>query len=183
MSLSSAKGMARSRPWEVTVGATQAVIGSAVTVVAVLTLAGQLGSSAMRESLSQIVADPRFASLNLTLADARSLVWYTLMALGVVSVTSLVLAVFVLLRHRVSRIILTALGGVVALLSLFAGVGGWAVAVYVGVSVGLLWSRPARAWFAPPHADAPPPAPPPARPPSVPPPPPPKRRPPPPPPQ
>lgn len=174
MSLQSARGTARSRrPWEVTVGATQAVIGSAVMVLAALTIAEQLDSSQMRSTLAQIVGDPRFAALSLTLDEARSLVKYLLMGIGVLSVTSLVLGVFVLLRHRASRISLTALGGAVAVLALFAGTGGWVVAVYVGVSVGLLWTRPARAWFAASSAGPPP---------SVPPPPPPTLRPPPPPP-
>jgi hypothetical protein len=168
---------ARSRPWEVTVGATQAVIGSIMMVLAAVTLAQQLESTQMRQALSQLIEDPRFVSLHLTLSDAQALVRYTLMAVGALSVTSLVLAVFVLLRHRISRIVLTALGGAVAVFALFGGTGGWAISVYVGVSIGLLWTRPAREWFArsdglpssvpppPPPQLRPPPPPPPAPPP------------------
>jgi hypothetical protein len=170
MTLRSDGKRAEARPWEVTVGATQAVIGSVVMVLAALTLAEQLDSAQMREVLVQLVRDPRFVSLHLTLSDAQSLVKYLLMAIGVLSVTSLVLGVFVFLRHRASRLVLTALGGAVAVLALFAGAGGWAIAVYVGVSVGLLWTAPARAWFAPPPSQMPP---------SLPPPPPPQLRPPP----
>ena len=172
MSLPSQRRRPDARPWEVTVGATQAVIGSVVMVIAALTLAEQLDSAQMRDVLTQVVEDPRFVSLHMTLSDAHSLVKYMLMAIGVLSVTSLVLGVFVLLRHRASRFVLTALGGAVAVLALFAGAGGWALAVYVGVSVGLLWTPPARAWFSPPAGPVPP---------SVPPPPPPQLRPPPPP--
>jgi hypothetical protein len=118
-------------------------------ILAALTLAEQLDSSTMHETLTQITKDPRFASLNLTFEGARTLVRYMLMTMGVLSVTSLVLGVFVFRRHQPSRIALTALGSVVAVLSLFAGLPGWLLAVYVGVSVGLLWTRSARSWFAP----------------------------------
>lgn len=166
-----------SRPWQVTVSGLQAVIGSTVIVFGVLTLADQIDSPTMRDTLTQLTEDPRFASLELTLDGARTLVKYTLMAMGVLSVTSLVLGIFVLRRHQPSRIALTVLGGLVAVVSLFAGLAGWVLAVYVGVSVGLLWTGTARAWFTgqpaagnlaspfgpPPPPGTPPPPPPPRR--------------------
>lgn len=145
----SSTGRRGSRPWEVTVSGLLAVMGSAMIVFTVLTLAEQLDSATMRDTLTQLTTDPRFANLNLTLDDARSLVRYMLMAMGVLSVTSLVLGVYVLRRHQPSRIALTVLGGLVAVVSLFAGLPGWLLAVYVGVSVGLLWTRTAREWFSP----------------------------------
>jgi hypothetical protein len=138
-----------SRPREVTISALLTIVASAVMILAAVTLAEQLDSSTMRDTLTRIITDPRFASLDLSLDEARSLVKYTLMAMGGLSVTSLVLGAFVLRRHQPSRIALTALGAVVAVLSLFAGLPGWVLAVYVGVSVGLLWTRSARAWFNP----------------------------------
>jgi hypothetical protein len=137
------------RPWEVTVGAVQAVIGGGVMVVAALTLAGQLDSAALHDTLTQLTTDPRFASLNLTLDGARSLLKYTLMGVGGLGVTSLVLGVFVLRRHRPSHIALTVLGSTVALFALFAGPPGWLLAAYVGLSLALLWTRSSRAWFSP----------------------------------
>jgi hypothetical protein len=146
--MSSPSRTASGRPWQVTVGALQAVTGSAVVVLAVLTLAQEIDSSTMRDTLVQLTADKRFASLNLTLDEARTLVRYTLMAMGGLSVTALVLGIFVLRRHHPSRIALTVLGGIVAFVSMFAGVAGWVLFLYVAASVGLLWSRPARTWFA-----------------------------------
>jgi hypothetical protein len=135
------------RPWQVTVGALQAVTGSAVVVLGVVTLAQQLDSPTMRDTLTQLTEDPRFATLNLTLDGARSLFRYTLMAVGGLSVTALVLGVFVLRRHQRSRTALTVLGAVVGFLALFAGPPGWLVTVYIAASLLLLWSRPARTWF------------------------------------
>lgn len=152
--MSSPGRAAGSRPWEVTVSGLLAVIGSTMVVFTVLTLAEQLDSATMRDTLTQLTTDPRFASLNLTLDDARSLIRYMLMAMGVLSVTSLVLGVYVLRRHQPSRIALTFLGGMVAVVSVFAGLPGWVLTVYVGVSIGLLWTRTARAWFSPQTAGA-----------------------------
>jgi hypothetical protein len=67
--------------------------------------------------------------------------------MGVLSVSSAVLGVFVLRRHRSARVALTVLGCLVALLTLFAGPTGWIVTLYIAASVAMLWSKPARAWF------------------------------------
>ncbi|MBA2523846.1 MAG: hypothetical protein H0V25_11040 [Solirubrobacterales bacterium] len=123
------------------------VLGSAVFLLAVVTLSEALDGSTMQDTLTQLTTDPRFASLNLTLDGARSLVRYTLMVVGVLSATSLVLGVFVLRRHEPSRIALTALGSGVAVISLLAGPPGWALVVYVAAGVGLLWTSAAREWF------------------------------------
>lgn len=136
------------RPREVTFGGMQAVIGSAVALVGVFSIAQQLDSAPVREALTQLSEEPRFASLDLTIEDVRSLMRYTLMGLGVLSVTSLILGIFVLRRHRSSRIVLTVLGGCVALASLPAGPSGWVVTAYVAVSLYLLWTKAARDWFA-----------------------------------
>lgn len=137
------------RPWQVTVSGLLVVLGSSGFVLGVVTLAQQLDSSTMRDTFTRLINDPRFASLDLTLDEVRSLVRYALMALGVLSATSLVLGVFVLRRHEPSRIALTVLGSGVAVVSLLAGPPGWALAVYVGAGVGLLWTPAARTWFMP----------------------------------
>lgn len=145
--MSSQVPQAARRPREVTVGGLQAVIGSALALVGVLSIADQLDSSAVREALDQFRNEPRFASLNLTVESLRTLMRYTLMAMGVLSVTSLVLGVFVLRRHRASRIVLTVLGCGVAVAALTGGPAGWVVTAYVAASIYLLWTTAARAWF------------------------------------
>jgi len=146
--MSAAAPTPAARPREVTVGGMQAVIGSAVALLMVFSVAQQLDSPTMQDALAQFSDDPRAASLNLTAEGVRSLVRYTLMGLGVLSVTSLILGIFVLRRHRSSRIVLTVLGGFVAVTSILAGPSGWLVTAYVVVSLYLLWTKAARAWFA-----------------------------------
>ena len=139
----------RSRPREVTLGGLQAVAGSVFAIVLLISTAQQLNGQQMTNTLADLVRSEQAATLGLTVESARTLVRYTIMVLAVLSVASLVLGFYVLRRHRGSRIALTVVGGVVALPALMAGPIGWLVTLYIGVSVFLIWSRPARAWFAP----------------------------------
>jgi len=71
-----------------------------------------------------------------------------LMLASAASVAAIVLAVYVMRRHNPSRIALTLLGAVAALLVLLSGLAGLAIAVFVAYTVSLLWRRPVRLWFA-----------------------------------
>ena len=159
--MTSAPSTDRRRPRQVTFGATQAVVGGALATVLLITTAEQLYSSEMRDALAQALSDPRAEQLNLTIETARTIAKYTIMVMAVMSVASLVLGIFVLRRHAAARIALTALGVVVAGAALVAGPPGWAVTIYVVASLVMLWSKPARIWFADPLPPGLPPAPPP----------------------
>lgn len=139
------------RPREVTVSGMLTVFGSAVALAMLVSAMGELDSAAMQEALAQMVAGAP-AELDLSLAEARTLVTYAIMVSAVLSGAALVLGFFVLRRDRQSRIALTVLGGLLLALSLAGGPIGWIVTGYVAVALGLLWTRPARAWFANPMA-------------------------------
>jgi hypothetical protein len=128
-------------------GGFQAVIGSVLALALLISAAQQLNGQEMSDALAEIVKSKQATTLGLTVEGARKLLRYTIMVMAVLSVASLVLGVYVLRRHRASRIALTVLGGVVALLALLAGPAGWAVTLYIGASLFLIWTRPARAWF------------------------------------
>ena len=87
------------------------------------------------------------SALNLTVESARDLLRYSIMVLSVLSAASLVLAIFVLRRHRAARIGLTVVGALVGVALLVAGPVGWVGTLYIAVSIFLLWTRPARVWF------------------------------------
>ncbi len=140
-------GAGRGRPREVTLGGLQAVAGSGLALVLLISTAQQLNGSEMTGTLSDLVKNDQAAALNLTVENARRLLRYAIMGMSVLSAASLVLGVYVLRRHRAARIVLTAIGGVVATVGLLAWPVGWIVTVYIGVSIFLIWSRPARAWF------------------------------------
>jgi hypothetical protein len=146
--VTSAPAGGATRPREVTVGGAQAVVGGTVATLLLIGAAQQLYSSEMHDALAKAVADPRAADLGLTIDTARTLAKYAIMVMGVLSVSSVVLGVFVLRRHRPARVALTVLGVLVAVLTLFAGPTGWIVTLYIAASVAMLWSKPARTWFA-----------------------------------
>jgi len=135
------------RPREVTIAGVQTIVGSAVMIFLLVSLETQLNSAAMEKEFEKLLDDPRMDPLGLTVAELRNVVHYSFMAMGVLAVTSLVLGFYVLRRHATSRIVLTVLGGIVALLSLLGGPGGWVLAAYIGVCVLLLWTKSARNWF------------------------------------
>lgn len=138
------------RPREVTFAGVQTMSGSAIAIFVLIAIAQQLNSVEMRDALTEVINNPRFESLGVTLDTARELMKYMIMAMGVVSMTSLILGLFVLRRHQAARIVLTVLGGLVAVVFLFGGPPGWFITAYVAISVAMVWTKSARAWFADP---------------------------------
>ncbi len=137
----------QTRPREVTIAGVQTIVGSAMVLFLLISLETQLNTSTMQAEFEKLLDDPRMDPLGLTVDRLSTLTHYLIMVMGVMSVTSLVLGVYVLKRHRPSRVVLTVLAGLVAAFSLFGGPGGWLIAAYVGVCVLLLWTKSARAWF------------------------------------
>ena len=156
------------RPREVTLAGTQAVVGSLVALVVLVNGMQELYSSEVHEILADVVATDEAQTVGLTIDEARNILRYSIMGMAVLSAASLVLGFFVLRRHRASRVGLTVIGALVALLCLVGGPLGWAVTGYIGLAVTLLWSRSARSWFnegrpgrnGPPQPPGPPPWPP-----------------------
>ena len=130
-----------------TLGGVQAVAGSVLALVMLISAAQQLNGEQMTNTLRDIVQQEQVSALDLTVESARDLLRYSIMVLSVLSAASLVLAIFVLRRHRPARIGLTVVGSVAGVALLIAGPVGWVGTLYIAVSIFLLWTRPARAWF------------------------------------
>ena len=130
-----------------TLGGVQAVAGSVLALVMLISAAQQLNGEQMTNTLRDIVQQEQVSALNLTVESARDLLRYSIMVMSVLSAASLVLAIFVLRRHRAARIGLTVVGSVAGVALLVAGPVGWVGTLYIAVSIFLLWTRPARAWF------------------------------------
>jgi len=137
------------RPQEVTIGGLLAISGGVIAVVSLLMSMNNLYSVEMTEVLRDVMEGPGLRAWSLTIDDMRRLAKIIIMLLAVMAVTSAVLGVYVLRRDRIARIVLTAMGAVVVLLAAFSGVAGVVLAVYIAMSIGLLWSRAARTWFQP----------------------------------
>jgi hypothetical protein len=137
------------RPQEVTIGGLLAVSGSVVAIVSLVLSMNNLYSVEMTDVLRDVMEGPGLGPMSLTIDDMRTIAKVIIMVLAVMSVTSAVLGVYVLRRDRVARIVLTCLGSLVAVLALFSGIAGWILTFYISMSIGLLWSKPARQWFRP----------------------------------
>ena len=163
--MSSIRGGSATRPREVTWGGTQAVVGSLGALALLLTGAEQLHTSEMRDVLAEAVRNGGAAEAGVTVDTAVTVVRFGILVLGAMSAAATVLGVYVLRRHRGSRLGLTVLGSLVAVPALLAPPYGWLLVVYLATSIGLLWSKAARQWFdgdapARPSSGMPPPSPP-----------------------
>ncbi len=137
------------RPREVTVAGVQIVAGSVLVLFLAFNGMAQLRSTEMRDVLTDLLESEQAAGLNLTIESARELVRYTIFVSGGLAAVALILGVFVLRRDRPSRLVLTAMGGLIAVVTVLGGPPAWILTAYVVVSVLLLWTKAARAWFAP----------------------------------
>jgi hypothetical protein len=135
------------RPRQVTFGASLAVTGSVVLLFALVDLMTRLQSIEVTQWLRDTVRSSRMPS-TVTVEQARTVVKYVIMVGAVLSAAGVVFGIFTLKRDRSARAALTAVIGFIGVMSLFGGVGTWLISLYVAISIGLLWSRPAREWFA-----------------------------------
>jgi hypothetical protein len=156
------------RPRQVSLAGSLTIAGSGMVLVLLVYTMSQLNSAEMHDALQTEVDRFRDTPSAFSLDTALTVVRYGIMAGAVLSSTALVLGVYVLRRHRASRVALTILGSFVAIWPLLGGPVGWMLSAYIASAIGLLWTRPAREWFARPPA---PQLPPPPRPPAPPPPP------------
>jgi hypothetical protein len=135
------------RPREVFIAGTLTVAASSAVLFVLVMAMTQLNSAEMRRSLQDFVDANRDRPFTVSIDTARDIFRYTIMAFSVMSGTALVLGIYVLKRHRGARIALTGLGLVSAVWPLFMGPLGWLITLNIAVTLGLLWTRPARAWF------------------------------------
>jgi hypothetical protein len=139
---------APARPRDVALAGALTITGSVMALVGIFSAQGELRSSQARREIGSLLADNRFGAVDLTVEAVLDLVEYALMAASAASVAAIVLAVFVMRRHNPSRIALTVLGVLAALLLLLQWPTGMLIALFVAYTVSLLWRAPVRGWFA-----------------------------------
>jgi hypothetical protein len=147
--MSPATAAASSRPRDVVFAGVLTIMGSVLALAGIFSTQGELRSSSVRREIESVLADDeRFSAIDISVDSVLTMVEAGLMLASAASVAAIVLAVYVMRRHNPSRIALTLLGGVAALLVLISGLAGLAIAVFVAYTVSLLWRRPVRLWFA-----------------------------------
>ncbi len=142
----SARG-APPRPVQVTRAAWQGIIGSAIGIILMATAVGRINSKEMQDVADQVRKQPMIGR-SLSLDEALNLIKLSAIFGAAVCVVSLVFSVYVLRRHRASRIGLTVIGTLTALSGLVQAPTGLVITAYIAISLYLLWTPPARAWFA-----------------------------------
>lgn len=133
------------RPRQVTIGGWVVAVASLMLVVSVFDTMGNLHSVDTRDQLTRALTSGSAKSLGISLDQALAVVRAALFVAAVAGVVTGILGIFVLQRHAVARIVLTIAAVPVVLTAPFAG--GF-LGVLIGGSTALLWSRPARDWFA-----------------------------------
>ena len=133
------------RPREVTIAGWTVAVASAMLVVTVFDAMAKLHSVDTRDTLTRALGAGTAGDLGITLTDALGVMRAALFVAGVAAVVTGVLGVFVLQRHTTARVVLTAAAVPVVLTAPFSG--GF-LGLLIGGGAALLWTRPARDWFA-----------------------------------
>ncbi|MFS0883781.1 hypothetical protein [Aeromicrobium sp. 179-A 4D2 NHS] len=137
--------MSTPRPRSVTLGCVYGGLGGALTAVMLFETLQGWGSiemqEALRSSLDQVGAD---IDLDGVLPALR----WVVMGLLVAAIAAAVFAVYAAKGHQASRIGLSVLAGLAGVTFLLTGIVGILPALLAALIVYLLWSAPAREWFA-----------------------------------
>src|SRR3954454_1710714 len=133
------------RPREVTIAGWTVAVASAMLVVTVFDTMARLHSVATRDRLTRTLGAGSAKDFGISLTDALGVMRGALFVAGVAAVVTGILGVFVLQRHATARIVLTIAAVPVVLTAPFSG---GVLGLLIGGSTALLWSRPARDWFA-----------------------------------
>ena len=130
------------RPPQVTVAAGVAAAGSALLVVTLFDSMSTLHSVEVRQGIAQALAQSGHP-WGLGVAEATRVIRNLMLVAGAAAAAATVLAGYALFRHRAARIGLT-VAAAVLVLTVVSGVFG----LLVAAATAMLWSRPARDWFA-----------------------------------
>jgi len=133
------------RPREVTIAGWTVAVASVMLVVSVFDAMARLHSVDTRDSLTRALGAGSAKDLGISLTDALGVMRAALFVAGVGAVVTGILGVFVLQRHTTARIVLTVAAVPVVLTAPFSG---GVLGLLIGAATALLWSRPARDWFA-----------------------------------
>lgn len=133
------------RPPQVTIGGWVIAVSSALLVARVYDGMAGLESVDTRDELTRALTSGAAQGLDLTVADALSVMRVGLYIAGLAAVVTGILGIFVLQRHATARVVLTVAAVPVVLTAPLAG--GF-LGLIVGGATVLLWSPPARDWFA-----------------------------------
>ncbi|MEO5708437.1 MAG: hypothetical protein ABIQ59_01250 [Nocardioidaceae bacterium] len=136
---------AGARPRQVTVGGVMAAAACALLVVTLFDSMSTVRSADMRDQIADRLSRAPASGLGLDVDQVVALLRGVVLFSGALAAAGVVLAVFVLQRHRGARIGLSVVAGLMLVSATF--VSGL-LPVLVAVAATMLWGREARDWFA-----------------------------------
>lgn len=121
-----------------------AALASGFTVLTLFESMSQIRSVEVRDSVDEFLSTPPGNGLGLDAGQVVEILRGLMLFSGAAAAAALVLAVYVLQRHRAARI-----GYTIAAMAVMitAPVSGGFLPVLVGFAAFLLWTKPARDWF------------------------------------
>jgi hypothetical protein len=136
------------RPSQVTVAGWAVAGASVLLVFAVFDALGQLDTVDMRDRLGRAISSGLAKDSGFTVSDATEVVRWCLYVSGVAAAVSSILGVYVLQGHRGARIGVTIAAVSIVLTASIAGSLTSFLGLLIGMGTALLWTLPARDWFA-----------------------------------
>lgn len=136
---------ASARPRQLTMASWFVIGASVLLVLTAFDSLASLTSVEKREELTELLSEPPFEGLGVSVAEALDVTRVALMVAAACAAAAAVLGVFVLQRHRGARLALS-LVAVPLVLSTF--VTGDLLGVIIAAATLMLWTGPARDWFA-----------------------------------
>lgn len=133
------------RPRQVTTAGVMGVVGSALVVLSLFDAMQRLRSIEMREAVDQFLAEPPGDGLGVSTGWVLDALHGLVLVNGALAAVAAVLAVYVFQRNHAARVGFSVAAGLLMLTSPFSG---GAMAMIVAFAAAMLWSRPARDWFA-----------------------------------
>jgi len=133
------------RPPQVTFSGWAILVGSVIVLVSVYDTVANLRSIDTREEVERMLSEPPLSGTGLGLERVLDMMHGASLVAGGCAAAMAVLGFFVLRRHQQARIGVSVLAVPLFLCGLV--VGGFAASM-VAVAAVLLWTRPARDWFA-----------------------------------
>lgn len=145
MSDNTDRGATAGRPPQVTVAGWVTILGSVFLVAGMFDAAARLRSIETQESIKESLSKSPFDGLDMGVDGVQQLLHTVFVVAGGLGAAACILGWFVLQRHKQARLALSVVAVPLFVSGFFSGS---IAASLVAVSAMLLWSGPARDWFA-----------------------------------
>lgn len=133
------------RPRQVTTAGALGIVGSALVVLSLFDALQRLRSVEMRQAVEEFLAEPPGDGLGVSTGWVLDALHVMILFNGALAAVTAVTAFYLFQRHHAARIGFSIAAGLLLLTSPFSG---GVMAMLVAFAATMVWSRPARDWFA-----------------------------------